>query len=118
MFTLRLRQQRLQIDEAGYRNWLSDEREALFVETETAVVLCDVWDRHWCRGAVERLEAMLDRMAAVVAAARDAGALIVHAPSDTMAFYAGTRARERAPPRFVRSLALPAGGVATSFLGA
>src|SRR2546426_8244726 len=36
------------------------------------------------------------RMNQVAHALRDAGALIVHAPSDTMAFYAGTPARQRA----------------------
>ena len=96
MFTLQLRQQRLELDEAGFRQWRAIEREVSVPETSTAVIICDVWDRHWCRGAVERLEAMLDRMAQFVAAAREAGALIVHAPSDTMAAYAGSPARARA----------------------
>jgi nicotinamidase-related amidase len=63
--------------------------------TETALVLCDVWDDHWCRGAVERLDAMLPRMNGVVQAARDAGIQIVHAPSETMEFYAASPARQR-----------------------
>jgi nicotinamidase-related amidase len=73
---------------------------------EVVMVLCDVWDRHWCRGAEERLAVMLPRMNAVVDAARQLGVLIVHAPSDTMEFYKETPARQRAlavprvdPPR-------------------
>lgn len=62
----------------------------------TALVLCDVWDRHWCRSAVRRLDAMVGRMDDVVAACRERGVRIVHAPSDTMDFYAGTPARQRA----------------------
>ena len=62
---------------------------------EIALVICDVWDRHWCRGAAERLEVMLPRMNAVVSAARQQGVLIVHAPSDTMEFYRDAPARQR-----------------------
>lgn len=96
MFTLRLRQQRLELDDRGFREWRLAEREVSLPEAGVAVVICDVWDRHWCRGAVERLEAMVDRMSQLVAFAREAGALIVHAPSDTMAAYAGSPARSRA----------------------
>ncbi len=96
MFTLRLREQRLETDGSGHRGWRHVAREVSLREAETAVVICDVWDRHWCRGAVERLESMLDRMCDAVSAAREAGALIVHAPSDTMAAYAGSPARARA----------------------
>jgi len=62
----------------------------------TALLLCDVWDDHWCSGAARRVAAMVPRMQAVVAAARGAGCRIIHAPSDTMEFYAGSAARERA----------------------
>lgn len=62
---------------------------------ETALILCDVWDRHWCGPASERLEALVPRMDEVVRACRAAGVQIIHAPSDTMAFYEGTAARRR-----------------------
>ena len=62
---------------------------------ETALLLCDVWDHHWSRGAEERLEAMVPTMNRVVEAARGAGVTIIHAPSGTMPFYAGTPARQR-----------------------
>jgi nicotinamidase-related amidase len=96
MFKLHLREQRLMVDDGGYRVWRVAEREASLPAAATAVLVCDVWDRHWCRGAVERLEAMLERMARLVAAARGAGALVIHAPSETMAAYAGSPARARA----------------------
>ena len=53
----------------------------------TAVVVCDMWDRHWCDGATRRVAKMAPRADAVLAAARKKGALIVHCPSDTMDFY-------------------------------
>src|ERR687883_440415 len=93
--TLPLRRQRL-AERAGYRVWAPDQAVAEWPAEQTALVLCDVWDRHTCRGAEERLARLLPRMQEVVTALRDAGALIVHAPSDTMPFYEGTPARQRA----------------------
>jgi len=68
---------------------------------KTALVICDVWDKHWCNGANVRLGAMLERMNRTVEAARAAGALIIHAPSDCMDFYKDTPQRKlatSAPP--------------------
>jgi len=62
---------------------------------QAALLLCDVWDDHWCKGAARRVDAMAPRMQTVVAAARDRGIQIIHAPSDTMAFYEGVPQRER-----------------------
>ncbi|MCA9268877.1 MAG: protein-signal peptide and transmembrane prediction, partial [Planctomycetales bacterium] len=63
---------------------------------KTAVVICDMWDQHWCRGASERVAEMAPRMNKVVAAARARGALIVHCPSDTMDAYKDTPQRKLA----------------------
>jgi nicotinamidase-related amidase len=92
---LELRTQASEYDERGYRSWRAIEREESWAARETALVLCDVWDHHWCRGAEERLEAMLPRMNQVVRVAREAGIRIVHAPSETMGFYANSPARQR-----------------------
>jgi putative membrane-bound dehydrogenase-like protein len=62
----------------------------------TAVVICDMWDQHWCKGASERVAEMAPRMNAVVEAARKRGMLIIHAPSETMDFYKDTPQRKRA----------------------
>lgn len=66
----------------------------------TAVLLCDVWDDHWCKSAARRCDALAHQMAPVVNAARAKGGQIIHAPSDCMAFYDSTpqRARLRQPP--------------------
>ena len=98
---LRLRTRTLERDGGGYSNWVVHERAAAWAAGETVLLLCDVWDSHTCRGAVERLEKMVPRMNEVVAAARKRGVLVVHAPSDTMDFYADHPARKRvldAPP--------------------
>jgi nicotinamidase-related amidase len=83
------------------RAWETVEEKRILQAHQTAIILCDVWDRHWCRGAEERLESLLPRMNETVRAARTLGVHIIHAPSDTMDFYSGNPARLRileAPP--------------------
>jgi len=63
---------------------------------KSAIVICDMWDKHWCEGATRRVAEMAPRMNAVVEEARKRGVLIVHAPSSTTGFYEGTPARDRA----------------------
>ncbi|HUS08220.1 MAG TPA: isochorismatase family protein [Bryobacteraceae bacterium] len=74
-------------------------REVTFEETfparETAIVICDMWDKHWCAGATRRVEALAARMSPVVDRARSAGIHIIHAPSDTMEFYRDAPQRKR-----------------------
>jgi len=54
-----------------------------------------MWDKHWSRGANERVAAMVPRMNAVVQAARAMGVTIIHCPSETMPFYKDHPARKR-----------------------
>ena len=68
---------------------------------ETAIVICDMWDRHWCRGATRRADVIAEKMNTVVKAARAKGVTIIHAPSECMDFYADLPQRRRmqlAPP--------------------
>ena len=91
---LPLRRQRLEHRD-GFAVWAPYVETVAWKAAETALVLCDVWNHHTCRGAEVRLERLIPRMAAVVQTLRGRGVLIVHAPSNTMDFYAGTPARER-----------------------
>ena len=93
---LNLRSQSFMQDANGYRLWQVNNIEQTWPADKTALLLCDVWDQHWCRGACERLEEMIERMDQTVKAVRGAGGQIVHAPSDTMDFYAESPARKRA----------------------
>lgn len=63
---------------------------------DTAIVICDMWDRHWCQGATERVTELAPVMDRVVSKARDMGVLIVHAPSDTSDYYKDHPARRTA----------------------
>ncbi len=63
---------------------------------QTAIVICDMWNAHWCKGATDRVAEMAPRMNEVVTAARKRGVLIIHCPSDTMKFYADHPGRKLA----------------------
>ena len=67
----------------------------LWRASQTAAIVCDMWDDHYCRSSVRRMVAMIPRMNRVLGAARELGVSVVHAPSGTMDFYAGTPQRER-----------------------
>ena len=67
----------------------------------TAVVICDMWNQHWCKGASARVAEMAPRMNQVITKLRKRGVLIIHCPSDTLKFYANTPGRrlaQAAPP--------------------
>ncbi len=61
---------------------------------ETAIVICDMWDQHWCKGATERVADMATHMNKVISIAREKGVLIVHAPSDCLDAYKNHPARK------------------------
>jgi type 1 glutamine amidotransferase/nicotinamidase-related amidase len=63
---------------------------------KTAIVVCDMWDKHWCRGATERVAEMAPRMNRFLEEARRRGVLVVHAPSSCMDAYKEHPARRRA----------------------
>jgi nicotinamidase-related amidase len=63
---------------------------------KTAVVICDMWDQHWCQGASRRVAEMAPRMNKVVKSLREKGVLIIHCPSSCMEFYRDHPARRRA----------------------
>lgn len=62
---------------------------------KTAIVVCDMWDDHWCKKASERCAELAKQAEPVLKACRDKGTTIVHCPSDTMAFYKDHPARKR-----------------------
>jgi len=63
---------------------------------ETAVIVCDMWDAHHCLNAVRRGQELTPRMNELLISAREKGAVIIHAPSSCMKFYADHPARKRA----------------------
>jgi len=92
---LHLRSHLLDRNAQGWAIWREVIAERTVDAERTAILVCDMWDNHWSRGAVERVVAMLPRMEAVLSGARGMGVHIVHAPSETMDFYTEHPARQR-----------------------
>jgi nicotinamidase-related amidase len=71
------------------------EQKASLDPTKTAVVVCDMWDDHWCKAASARCAELAKAADPVLKACRDKGMTIIHCPSDCMEFYKDHPARKR-----------------------
>jgi len=63
--------------------------------SKTALIICDMWNDHWCKGAASRVTEMAARMNGLLNYMRDKGCVIVHCPSDTMDYYKDYPQRKR-----------------------
>jgi nicotinamidase-related amidase/type 1 glutamine amidotransferase len=92
-FTLR---SRVAGEENGSRDFHARFTPTEWQPSETAIIICDMWDKHWCPTATARVGELAPRINQFVAACRNRGVMIVHAPSECMKFYADHPARKRA----------------------
>jgi nicotinamidase-related amidase/type 1 glutamine amidotransferase len=83
-----------------------------WIPSETAVIICDMWDRHWCDDATARVAEIAPEMNRMLAAAREKGVKIVHAPSDCLDYYAGYPGRKEAKKYANKRIAALADGSA------
>jgi nicotinamidase-related amidase len=79
----------------GTNDWREVRLEQQLATGKTAIIVCDMWDKHWCRGATERVGGLVTKMEPFLEAARKSGIRIIHAPSETMAFYQDAPQRRR-----------------------
>lgn len=79
----------------GLRCWEVLEEPFHGTAAETAFIIVDMWDKHWSTGSTRRFSQLAVRINEAANRARERGILIVHAPSDVEAFYAGSPARDR-----------------------
>ncbi|MGB7328727.1 MAG: isochorismatase family protein [Rubripirellula sp.] len=91
---LRLRHQVETQSDSGLYHRL--EKDAAWSPSETALIVCDMWDSHHCYRAVQRATEFAPRLESLIGKVRDAGVTVIHAPSGCMAAYEGTEARKRA----------------------
>lgn len=73
----------------------ASERTVRWNAAETAIIICDMWNDHYCKLSAQRVGVMAPRMNRVISAARSNGVMIIHAPSGTMDQYADTSYRRR-----------------------
>ncbi|HMC90396.1 MAG TPA: family 16 glycoside hydrolase, partial [Gemmataceae bacterium] len=72
------------------------EKKADWDPHKTALIICDMWDDHWCKSAARRVAEMAGPLNDTVKAARARGVFIIHAPSSVTSFYKDTPQRKRA----------------------
>jgi nicotinamidase-related amidase len=83
------------------------EQRVTWNPKETALIICDMWDDHWCKSAARRVAELAGPMNSMVKAARARGVFILHAPSTCTSFYAGTPQRRRAQAAPYRTTPTP-----------
>ena len=74
----------------------TSEKTVAWEPNKTALIICDMWDDHWCKSAARRVVEMAGPLNEVVKQARGRGVFIIHAPSSVTAFYKDTPQRRRA----------------------
>jgi len=72
------------------------ERTATWDPKKTAIIVCDMWDDHWCKSASRRVGELAGPMNALLKQARAQGVFVIHAPSSVTRFYQDTPQRRRA----------------------
>lgn len=81
---------------ASPEGYTTIEKKAAWDPKKTAIVICDMWDDHWCKSASRRVGELAGPLNDVVKTARSHGVFIIHAPSTVTAFYKDSPARKRA----------------------
>ena len=72
------------------------ENRARWEPAKTAIVVCDMWDDHWCKSAALRVTELAGPVNEMLKAARARGIFIIHAPSTVTDFYKDTPQRKLA----------------------
>jgi nicotinamidase-related amidase len=98
----------------GSGQWNEVRADYAFDPAKSALIVCDMWDKHWCSGANIRVAALVKKLEPVLEIARSKRIIIVHAPSETMSFYANAPQRQRmlslpafTPPKEINITAPP-----------
>jgi nicotinamidase-related amidase len=73
-----------------------EQRTTIWNAKKTALIICDMWDDHWCKSASRRVAELAGPLNEVVKAARAKGVFVIHSPSTVAKFYDGTPQRKRA----------------------
>lgn len=72
------------------------EQTVSWSPTKTAIIVCDMWDDHWCKSAAARVVELAGPMNQMLREARGRGVFIIHAPSTVTDYYKDTPQRLRA----------------------
>jgi len=71
----------------GNNQWQEETIVKDFDTERIALLICDVWEKHWCKTMTTRTERIAYKAAPIVESLRNRGAKIIHAPSGCMEYY-------------------------------
>src|SRR5262245_17278857 len=80
----------------GSEQFAVSEHRVAWEPKKTALIICDMWDDHWCKSAARRVGELAGPLNDAVKVARARGVFIIHAPSTCTGFYKATPQRKRA----------------------
>lgn len=80
-------------DKSGF---IERGRKVVWDAKKTALIICDMWDDHWCKSAARRVTELAGPMNEMVKTARAKGVFIIHSPSSVVSFYKDAPQRKRA----------------------
>ena len=86
--------------QVGRQEWIVNNTIVDWIPNQTAIIVVDMWNVHWCPTATTRVGKIAVPMNKTLYAARDLGIHIIFAPSDVTSFY-------KTDPARLRTLALP-----------
>jgi nicotinamidase-related amidase len=72
------------------------EKPVTWDAKKTTLIICDMWDDHWCKSAAARVGELTGPVNEFARVARSRGVLVIHAPSTCTSFYKDTPQRRRA----------------------
>jgi nicotinamidase-related amidase len=82
--------------ETGFHGWQAQEQVVSWQSAETALIIVDMWDRHWSKGATGRVGMLAPHIDEIACAIRKQGGHVIHAPSDVTDAYKDHPARVNA----------------------
>lgn len=81
------------LQKTGRIRWAANEQTEYWLPKETAIIVVDMWDKHWCPSTTERVAALAPLINATLNNARELGIQIIHAPSECDAYYVNSPSR-------------------------
>jgi nicotinamidase-related amidase len=87
---------RKSVNSAGGSPWEIVTEEADYAPEETAFIIIDMWDKHWCDISNARFGELAIALDRVVEAARAKGVSIIHGPAECMEYYQDHPGRKEA----------------------
>jgi nicotinamidase-related amidase len=91
-FTLHLQQRQRVNQITKHDNIFASEKK---IDPKKSVILVvDMWNQHWCKGATERVKLIAVKMNDILIQARSQGFHVIHCPSETMHTYEGREERK------------------------